>query len=182
GLENFLGHRKPETLAAGARGHGPGAAEGIIERAGPLLGAHSHAGVLYDGEGVRPRGTRSDADFTAVGSVFDRIVEDVAERALERDRIRRGRKLRPLGDELDADAAAVGQTVRGRERSEDLDEVRVLRRLEMLAGIRRGRRGSPDETLGQLDLAREVGEVVRVRKLAAPSGLLDQVRVDAEYR
>ncbi len=93
--------------------------------------------------------------------------------------IRGDRKLRALGDELDANARAVRQAIRGRERAQDLDEVGVLWRGRRRLGLRNGR---ADEAFGELDLAREIGEVLGVGQLAPASRLLDQVRVDADDR
>src|SRR5260221_106300 len=95
-------------------------------------------------------------DPPAFRRVLDRILEHVAEGGLQRGRIRGDGKLRPLRDELQAQPAAVGEPVGGRERAEDLDEVR--------AALRTGREGaaaaaqwSPGQAFGELDLAREVG-------------------------
>ena len=66
--------------------------------------------------------------------VLDRVVEHVAEHALERDGIGGDGNLRALGDELEAQPLAVGEPVRLDERRENAHEI----------GARAGRGGGRD--------------------------------------
>ncbi len=96
-----------------------------------LLQRHPGARVADHDEGVLRDDARPHAHLPARRRVLDRVVEHVAERALERDGIRGDGNLRALGDELEAHLFAVGEPVRLDESRENAHEI----------GARAGRSG-----------------------------------------
>ena len=105
---------------------------GERERVLLLLRRHPGARVADHDERVLRDDARPHAHLPARRRVLDRVVEHVAERALERDGIGGDGNLRALGDELEAQPARRGRagTTRraSRERARDRSEGRAERR------------------------------------------------------